>query len=149
LLRNILYALVVLKALRMVASQHPLRSCLTQSPADGCFATSSSQLPYPKTCGWLLRNILFAVALPKDLRMVASQHPLCIGRTQSSADGCFATSSSQLPYPKPYKTSTVLMFCFCILVTASKQALCDSLNAKARTVRAGFVTPSGFKPETF
>jgi hypothetical protein len=35
--------------------------------------------------GWLLRNILFAVALLKAL------------------DGCFATSSSQLPYSKPFK----------------------------------------------
>jgi hypothetical protein len=51
----------------MVASQHPLRSCLTQSP------------------GWLLRNILFAVALLKAL------------------DGCFATSSSHWSNPKPFK----------------------------------------------
>jgi hypothetical protein len=47
----------------MVASQHPLRSCLTQSPAQ--------QFHNPKriaSCGWLLRNILFAVALLKALR---------------------------------------------------------------------------------
>ena len=85
----------------MVASQHPLSIGRTQSP------------------GWLLRNIL----LSKDLRMVASQHPLI----KRPSDGCFATSSTHLSYSKPWmvasqhplrigrtqsplKTSAVLMF---------------------------------------
>jgi hypothetical protein len=48
----------------MVASQHPLRIGLTQSPAQqflllGFFAFRSCLTQSP---GWLLRNILFAVA---------------------------------------------------------------------------------------
>ena len=73
LLRNILFALVVLKVDCSLWS-HPLRSCLTQSP------------------GWLLRNILFAlVVLKVDCSLWS--HPLRSCLTQS-----------------PLKTSAVLMF---------------------------------------
>ena len=111
--------------------------------------------------------------------MVASQHPLRIGLTQSGLLPLVA-SSSQLSYSKPFKNiSCADVFAFscssmpkstrfarlfiqliCILKQASNPASSHKLllrralstaprNKKARTVRAGFVTPSGFKPETF
>ena len=63
--------------------------------------------------------------------MVASQHPMRIGLTQSPAQqflllGFFITR-------RLYESE---------LSTAPR-------NKKAHAVRVGFVTPSGFKPETF
>jgi hypothetical protein len=103
----------------MVASQHPLRIGRTQS------------------LGWLLRNILFALVVLKAMDgcfatssshwsyskpwMVASQHPLRIGRTQS---GLFplVTSSSQLPYSKPFKNiSCADVFAFLHLSAKSSE----------------------------
>jgi hypothetical protein len=63
-------------------------------------------------------------------------------------DGCFATSSSQLPYSKPC-AAVPAAWLFCFSHPYKSELLTSAQNKKARTVRAGFVTPSGFKPETF
>ena len=63
--------------------------------------------------------------------MVASQHPLRSCLTQSPAQ-------------------QFLLLGFFITRRLSESELSTApRNKKARTVRAGFVTPSGFKPETF
>ena len=92
-------------------------------------------------------------------------------------DGCFVTSFSHWSYPKPCAAVTAAwLFCFshpykstrfarlfirliCILKQASNPASSHKLllrsalvvcsHKKAHAVRVGFVTPSGFKPETF
>jgi hypothetical protein len=58
-------------------------------------------------------------------------HPLRIGRTQS-----------------PTQQFLLLGFFITRRLTESELSTAPR-NKKARTVRAGFVTPSGFKPETF
>ena len=97
-------------------------------------------------------------ALRKYDRMVAAQHPLRIGRTQSplktSVPDVFAFLCSSMPKSTRFARNNIF-HSFSI-----KQACFDSFyilfnafgtssHEKTRTVRAGFVTPSGFKPETF
>ena len=88
----------------MVASQHPLRSCLTQSPAQqylllGFFAFSFSSMPKSTRCARLFIRL---ICILKQASNPASSHKLLLRRALSTA-------------PR---------------------------NKKARTVRAGFVTPS-------
>ena len=65
--------------------------------------------------GWLLSNILVAVAVLKALKNIRG------------ADG----------------------FGFLSLVCLRKRAFDTASKQKTHAVRVGFVTPSGFKPETF
>jgi hypothetical protein len=93
----------------MVASQHPLRSCLTQSPlktsVPDVFAFSCLSMPKSTRCARLFIRLI------------------CILKQASNPASSY----------KPLLRS----------------ALGISSNEKAHAVRVGFVTPSGFKPETF
>ena len=85
--------------------------------------------------GWLLSNILFALVVPKALRI--------------SSDFILAFPCA-LVVPKALKNiNGVDVFGFLFLAILQERALDACSQQKTRTVRAGFVTPSGFKPETF
>ncbi len=85
--------------------------------------------------GWLLSNILVAVALLKALRI--------------SSDFILSFPCA-LVVPKALKNiSGADVFGFLSLVCLRKRAFDTASKQKTRTARAGFVTPSGFKPETF
>ena len=84
-----------------------------------------------KISGWLLRNILFALVVLK-------------------ADCSRWSHPCALVVPKALKNiNEVDVFGFLSLVCLRKRAFDTASKQKTRTVRAGFVTPSGFKPETF
>ena len=74
--------------------------------------------------------------------MVASQHTLRIGLLPSVA------SSTHWSYSKPC-AAVPAAWLFYYSQSYKSKLLTPVRNKKARTVRAGFVTPSGFKPETF
>ncbi len=56
-------------------------------------------------------------------------------------DGCFATSSSHWSYSKPC-AAVPAAWLFCFSHPYKSELLTSVQNKKARTVRAGFVTPS-------
>ena len=93
--------------------------------------------------------------------MVALQHPIRIGLTQSplktSVPDVFAFLCSSMPKSTRFARQFIRLIC--ILKQASnpasshkpllRSAFGISSHKKAHAVRVGFVTPSGFKPETF
>jgi hypothetical protein len=79
--------------------------------------------------------------------MVASQHPLRFGSTQKGLLPLVA-SSSQLPNSKP-SAAVPAAELFYYSSAQSSKLVSQPRNKKAHAVRVGFVTPSGFKPETF
>ena len=68
-----------------------------------------------------------------DIRMVASQLPFAVVLPKALKNSCFAAVFGFFITRRLYESK---------LSSAPR-------NKKTRTVRAGFVTPSGFKPETF
>ena len=130
---------------------------------DGCFATSYAHWSYPNRIAPFGR-ILFAVALLNALRISSDfilASPFHTGLTQSplktSVPDVFAFSCSSIP--KSTRFARLFIRLICILKQASnpasshklllRRALVASSHKKAHAVRVGFVTPSGFKPETF